>query len=421
MEQVKEKKLDDVILAISKKLTDMEYVKEKLSSNRASDTCSSLFVSYPALCVLFSELHLQFPQYEFEQYAYKYLELVNDYLGSHQINDISLCDGLSGLGFAAYIMSDGGIAYQSFIKSLNECILDIVEADISAYKQLPVNELFYDTMYGFTGVANYLLNFKEDMEVEEKLRMIMEYLVDICQKGNDGKEKFMIRTDQTQFMRAINDAHVWYVNLGVSHGIPGILLILCKCYEAGISVEGQMEAIKYLSEYISDCCVTVGDDIFWEAQKIIGMENKQVFPSRDAWCYGTPGVAYSLLIAAKILKDSEMSELAVKSMKASLGKLRDALSPTFCHGFSGLCCLARKFYECTHDDFFQEAYIKLCDKILEFYSEENTFGFEDLEVENGEVVRKDEIGLLNGTAGILLTILSCYRPPKTKWDSIFLL
>ena len=141
----------------------------------------------------------------------------------------------------------------------------------------------------------------------------------------------------------------------------------------------------------------------------------------SAWCYGTPGVAYSLLIASRVLNDNEMRHLAIQSMKLSLKRLREVVSPTFCHGLAGICGLTRKFYEYTDDMYFQEMYMRMFEELLNVYDENHPLGFKDREVEKGKLVDKDEIGLLNGTSGVLLTLLSCYKPVKTQWDSIFLL
>jgi len=412
--------LDNFVIGISKKLSNIEYVQNILGSNTVEYKSSSVAVSYPALCILFSELQFHFPECKFNEYAHQYLEVVNNYLGKNNVYDISLFDGLCGVGFAANCMSDNGRRYQSFIEKLNEYIVDIVDSNILKYGKMTLNEFCYDTMYGLTGTANYLLNFKSEDRVNIALQNILQYLTDICKIGDDGYPKFVLRADQSCLLPLTNNHRIRYVNLGVSHGIPGILLILCKTYEQGIYVSNQLETIRFVSEYIFDNCIKNNMETFWETQKIMGIEHKAI-PSRDAWCYGTPGVAYSLLIASKLLKNEEMQNLAISSMRCSLKRLRDVISPTFCHGLSGLCCLARKFYECTSDNYFYEMYIELLGYILDSYNAKYPFGFKDRELEKGQIVDKDEIGILTGTSGVLLTILSCYKPVKTKWDSLFLL
>lgn len=417
----KKLELDNLVINLAKKLAKIEYVEEVLALNETYYKPCSVAVSYPALCVLFSELNYNFPQYNFDVCAHRYLERVNNSLLQNNIYDISLFDGLCGVGFAANCMSDNGKQYQSFIRNLNEHILNIADRNMLKYKKMPLNETIYDIMYGLTGIVNYLLNFKSESRVKNTLSNILQYLVDICTTSIDGVPKFAIRVNQSQMFSLSNNSRMRYVNLGVAHGIPGILLILCKSYELGIYVDNQLEAIKYLSEYIFNNCVKNNNTIFWESQKIIGIENYEAVPARDAWCYGTPGVAYSLLIASKLLDNDEMNKLAIDAMKLSLNRLREVISPTFCHGLSGLCCLARKFHEHTNDNYFYEMYIKLLKNILDLYSDQYPFGFINKEVEKGQITNKNEIGLLIGTTGVILTILSCYRPIKTQWDSIFLL
>lgn len=412
--------LDNLIVYISKKLSNVEFVQNVLTSNEADYKCSSIAVSYPALCILFSELHYHFPQYNFDVFAHEYLEIVNNNFGQTNIYDISLFDGLCGVGFAANCMAKNGRRYQTFIKQLNGIIVDIASENILNYKNLPLNEFFYDIMYGLTGTANYLLNFKSEEKIKNTLLNILQYLTDICQVNDNGIPKFAVEATQSKLLHLTDNPKIRYVNLGVAHGIPGILLLLCKAYEMGIYVPKQLDTIKSVSEYIFDSCIKNNTEIFWEAQKILGVDDK-IVQSRDAWCYGTPGVAYSLLVASKLLNADEMCNLAINSMKVSLTRLRETISPTFCHGVSGLCCLARKFYEYTNDNYFYETQMKLLGYILESYNVQNPFGFKDKELEKGKIVDKDEIGLLTGTSGVLLTILSCYRPIKTKWDSIFLL
>lgn len=424
MDKLEQKKheIDNLIMTLAKKLSDVEFVQHILGSKAAVEyKTTSVAVSYPALCILFSELELNFPNCEFDTVAHKYLEIVNYELGKNSIADVSLFDGLCGVGFAANCMSNNGERYQKFIENLNEYIVSIADRNISEYKSVPFNEFSYDIMYGLAGTANYLIHFKSETKVKNTLLSILQYLTSICETDENGIPKFAIRSDHSQLFHLVNDPKVRYVNFGVSHGIPGVLLVLSNSYESGIYFEGQLEAIKCLSNYISDSCVKIGDEFFWETQKIIGIDGDKAVQSRDAWCYGTPGVAYSLLIASRILNDNEMRNLAIQSMKLSLKRLRDVVSPTFCHGLSGICCLARKFYEYTDDIYFKEMYMGMFENILNLYDDKNPLGFKDTEFEKGKLVNKDEIGLLNGTSGVILTLLSCYRPVKTQWDSIFLL
>lgn len=412
---------DKMILDISKKLSDEKYVHNILEANKSKYKSSSVAVSYPALCILFSELQYHFPEYDFDVYAHKYLDRINEDLGKYGIQDSSLFDGLSGVGFAAYCMSQQGERYQTFIKNMNSHIINNVKMILLENRKFPLNELQYDIMYGVTGISNYLINFAFDNTIRNSLCQILLFLTDLCKNDSHGIPQFSIQSSQSPLCSFSKDLSVKYVNLGVSHGVPGILLLLVKSYTEGIYVQNQLEAIEFLAEFIYQNCVIDGKECFWEAQIILGDVNKNKKRARDAWCYGTPGVAYSLLKASKLLKNDKMKELSIYSMKVALEHLQEAVSPTFCHGFSGLCCLARKFYAETGDVYFLKAYTSLFEYILSSYSDEYPFGFINKDMKQGSLVCSDEIGLLNGVSGVLLTLLSCYKTVYTPWESIFLL
>lgn len=416
--------VDKMILYVAEKLADIKFVHNILRTTNSKYKSSSLAVSYPALCILFSELQYHFPEYEFEIYAHKYLEIVNIDLGNNGTNDISLFEGLCGVGFAAYCMSHKGERYQSFINNINNHIVNNVQILLLEYKNSPLNELQYDIMYGLTGTGNYLMNFASDKVIRNSLCQILQFLTDLCENDFQGIPRFAIHSSQSPLFRYSSDPSakpIKYVNLGIAHGIPGILLFLVKSYREGIYVKNQLKAIEFLADYIYKSCVIDGKEYFWEAQKILGENNKKKNRARDAWCYGTPGVAYSLLRASQLLKNDKMKELAICSMKVALEHLQETISSTFCHGFSGLCCLARKFYAETEEIYFLKAYTSLFEHILGMYNPEYPLGFINKEIEQGLLVDGNEIGLLNGVSGVLLTLLSCYKAVYTSWESIFLL
>ena len=83
--------------------------------------------------------------------------------------------------------------------------------------------------------------------------------------------------------------------------------------------------------------------------------------------------------------------------------------------------MARKFHEETEESYFLKAYTSLFEHILSLYNAEYPFGFTNKEMEQGSLIERNEIGLLNGVSGVLLTLLSCYKAVYTPWESIFLL
>ena len=141
--------------------------------------------------------------------------------------------------------------------------------------------------------------------------------------------------------------------------------------------------------------------------------------SRDAWCYGTPGVAYSLLIAGKSLNKREYIDSSVDAMKKAIKRLNGIYSPTFCHGFSGVAYISKRFYEITNIEYFNEHSVNLINKVLDLYDEKAAFGFYNIEKDNEKTKYYDYIGIIDGVVGILLTILAIENGIKTPWDYAF--
>ena len=54
--------LDTLVLKLSKKLSNVSYVEDVLKKSGLEYKEYSLAVSYPALCILFSELQAHFPE-----------------------------------------------------------------------------------------------------------------------------------------------------------------------------------------------------------------------------------------------------------------------------------------------------------------------------------------------------------------------
>ena len=97
------------------------------------------------------------------------------------------------------------------------------------------------------------------------------------------------------------------------------------------------------------------------------------------------------------------------------------ISPTFCHGYAGLLYLAYKFSKLTKIEQFKIYQQELERKILSFYNSQNIFAFKDIDIVNGKSEHKDNIGLLSGTIGIILSLLAVHGCKQTSWDTAFLL
>ena len=408
------------------RLSDSEYVENILNKNKNYNYSTldkySLCKGFPSLCILFSELHMLYPDKGYDIIRDNYFANVFEYFKVHQDDSLSMVQGLTGIGLSAVCMSYNG-NIKNFINKFNDLLLIKVNALLTRlkYKEF-MEELFYDIMYGVSGVANYCMLFPESSKMMNILNDIVQYLVDICKDKQirGAVVPGCIVDNFSSPFRLVNKVDQCYFNLGLSHGIPGILLVLVNTYKLGIRIEGQLDTIRKLSDLIKKCIVTKSENgQYWKSSLTLDEYISNILTEeekyRDAWCYGSPGVSFSILVTGMFLNDNQLTDIAIDNMKISLERKRNVSSMTFCHGLSGLMYLSFKFYEFTHIECFKHYYLELMDLILDSYDVNIPFGFKNHEI-IGDI---DDVGILTGTTGILLCLLSLIHGNQTPWDAAF--
>lgn len=154
------------------------------------------------------------------------------------------------------------------------------------------------------------------------------------------------------------------INLGLGHGIPGVLAALVAAWPrlAPADQQAAAAAIRRITAYLvrharGDSRGVIG----WPfaTPRARGMRGGQADDepsaaaelSRQAWCYGTPGVAWQLAEAGRILQDADLIGFATTAMTSLaaawdddhyLGHLAGGRL-TFCHGAAGVLALADAF------------------------------------------------------------------------------
>src|SRR4029450_12216233 len=76
----------------------------------------------------------------------------------------------------------------------------------------------------------------------------------------------------------------------------------------------------------------------------------QPWPARSAWCYGDPGIAAALLLAARGVGDAGWEQTAVAlACRAAERPASDTgvVNANFCHGAAGLAHLYNRMYQAT--------------------------------------------------------------------------
>lgn len=197
-----------------------------------------------------------------------------------------------------------------------------------------------------------------------------------------------------------------HANLGLAHGITGPLSLLALALRRGVCVPGQAEAIERIAAFLDTWQQQDSDGLWWPWwitwPQLHGHAPLEPNPMRPAWCYGVPGQARALQLAALALGDHHRADRAVAALAdvaADVTRLTQVNS-TLCHGRAGLLQTLRR---AVADDPTK----RLENAVLNLECQDTP-------------VHVAGTGLLEGSAGWALAHLP--RPAHhTRWDTCLLI
>lgn len=390
----------------------------------------SLSMGYPGMCLLYSSLLDYFPEEEkWAQYRHEYIKELVEIMRIQKIDDISLFNGLSGIALSIFASSSNRNNYVKLLSSVEEFLTEKLEEKLMSIDNVNAVMNDYDTISGLAGVASYLLHDTGFPRREVLLKNILKYFVSMSKEYNYkgvAITKWHLHSNELFFESEKSEFPDGLLNLGVSHGLTGPLIILAKSYKEGIKVDGQKDAINDLLKLVQSLYISEEETGYWKGvYSFKEIENCKITSgnTRDAWCYGTPGVAWSVLVGADAIENRKIYDFAIQAMKKRIGKHEEIDAPTFCHGLAGLAYINYCFYlETKEDEFLTEAKaIQL--KVLSHYQKQFPFGFQNWESGlTTEKEKMDSIGLLEGSIGIVLVLLALNTDgAKSLLDVSFLL
>ncbi len=210
-------------------------------------------------------------------------------------------------------------------------------------------------------------------------------------------------------------------NLGLSHGLPSIIVLLCKVLERNI----EPIIVKELIQEASSWLLNKKDE-----NGVLNLFPNFVpanppFQHRLAWCYGDLGIALTFLQTGTCLSDEKLMQEGINiALRASKRKGKEAgsVDTGLCHGTAGVAHIFNRFYHYTQIAEFRETAIYWYKETLRFYDEYGHFNHLRLQdSNNGEKVWEESHGVLEGTAGVGLALLAAVSDIEPKWDRCLLL
>lgn len=390
-----------MILEILKKI---EFELDKAPNNRIS------LVGGQAGIILF---YFYYGKYKNNDYYYqKGFDLLYDLFNSIKSTKSTnyFASGYSGILWAVNHLERNG-----FIKLDDHEFIEEFEKHFIDSLNYSLKQGHYDYFYGALGILFYFLsspNVHKLLDLlEQSVRKLEEFAIIEVEGTLKWESVISISKRQTG------------ISLGLSHGLASIISVLKKYYLLNPTDSKVEQIIDHTIKYLMD-------------QKLSDSENS-IFPSyilndgtnsgssRLAWCNGDLGIGYAIFQASKTFNRDDWESLSMNILKHSAkrrglnkNKVFDA---SFCHGTSGIAHIFNRLYHEKKMEVFKNAADYWFNQtIITSKFHNNKRGYQYY-LGQEDVNWRIEHGILEGIAGIGLTLISKVSDIEPAWDELFLL
>jgi lantibiotic modifying enzyme len=205
------------------------------------------------------------------------------------------------------------------------------------------------------------------------------------------------------------------LNLGVAHGVPGILLFLAGAVRAGV-----LRASTLLEGAVAWMMKQDGSGNLGARYAHWVSEGSESPSSPVAWCYGDLGVSMAMLQAAQATGRESWRAFALELARNAArhrGAVARVVDAGLCHGAAGNALMFRRWHQTTGLPVFEQASNYWYAQTLEMrHTSEGLAGFRTwMKTPCGPGWRSMP-GMLTGAAGIGLALLDLELPRGSGWD-----
>jgi hypothetical protein len=143
------------------------------------------------------------------------------------------------------------------------------------------------------------------------------------------------------------------INTGLAHGIAGVVLALGSALEQGLAPARRVRAAltRLTNWLVAQSYVDRSGLRTWPHASLDGGAPPPDAPNPQAWCYGTPGIAWSLWESGRRLGRADLASFALAAMGSWCTRVEPGLDRAadpsaqlgLCHGIAGTLAIADGF------------------------------------------------------------------------------
>ncbi len=285
----------------------------------------------------------------------------------------------------------------------------------------------YDLISGLVGFAVYALERLPRPGGRECLERIVARLAETAERRPDGTVTWLTGTD----LMIDRDLEIYpqgNYNLGVAHGVPGVIGVLAQACAAGVDARDLLDgSVAWLLEQKMPAGT---GSVFPYNVTPVPAEPK---PTRLAWCYGDLGIATTLLMAARTVGEASWEREALEIARFAAGRREETeagvVDAGLCHGASSAAHLFNRLYQATGDPLFKETALYWIERTLAHRKPgQGVGGYQMWTVGDnvpisGKTIELDwhsDPGFLTGSSGVGLVLLAAASGVEPEWDRVLL-
>ena len=273
----------------------------------------------------------------------------------------------------------------------------------------------FDLICGLVGHGVYGLERKAYTSGRSILASVVARLDELAERNDQGLTWFtqphLVPSSQKDL------APNGYYNLGVAHGVPGVIGLLAGIVAQDIVTD---RAATLLEGAVAWLLAQRGSSNSEFGSFVV--PGKEIPSCRLAWCYGDAGIAAVLLAAARAMRNNEWEREALRIGRHA-ARRTDAiaagvLDAPLCHGSTGLGHVFNRIWQATGEECIVEAARYWFDDTVSRY--EKAGGLAGL-LCNNRGTWEGGFGLLTGFCGIGLALIAATMDVPPTWDRFMLL
>ena len=305
--------------------------------------------------------------------------------------------------------------------------LDDVNAEVNDHLLHVVRRKYrrnnYDLIGGLVGIGVYFLEAMPHPSARAGLEEIVCRLDELSEPCDKGLRWLTPPESLSAWQREL--APNGYYNLGMAHGVPGIVAFLSQCVSKGVATPRServlVGAVHWLIGQSRSGSATRFDN--WTLPGSTGSSRG----SRLAWCYGDLGVALAILSAGFALREPRWIQLGIEIVDNCIAlpsEQAGIIDAGLCHGAAGVAHIYGRVYQVTGDErVLREARSRYA-QLIGMRTANGYGGYQSYRSHAADGTHdptwNDDARFLTGSAGIGLALLAGVTDVPPEWDRLLL-